>query len=134
MNEALCDENGGKCFKRIREKGKSNIGNDNRDFDTGSVPDRSDGRVLLWKGWMKMDERKAKKYGEWIPAINPPDTGTEVLVELGHTYESEYTFYSIARYIRFDDGECHWCDNKYGYLEWGKYSDGRGGSSFYKVS
>ncbi|MEF2607767.1 MAG: hypothetical protein U0M87_11980 [Schaedlerella sp.] len=78
-------------------------------------------------------EEKANKYGEWIPAINPPDTGTEVLVELGHTYESEYTFYSIARYIRVDDGECHWCDNKYGYLEWGKYSDGRGGSSFYKV-
>ncbi|MCB6310327.1 hypothetical protein LI216_12205 [Mediterraneibacter glycyrrhizinilyticus] len=79
-----------------------------------------------------MDE-KANKYGEWIPAINPTDTGTEVLVELGYTYESEYTFYSIARYIRFDDGECHWSDNKYGYLEWGKYSDGRGGSSLYKV-
>ena len=31
---------------------------DNRNFDTGSVPDRSDGRVLLWKGWMKMEELK----------------------------------------------------------------------------
>ena len=65
-------------------------------------------------------DAKANKYGEWISAINPPYTETEVLVELGHTYESEYTFYSIARYIRFDDGECHWCDNKYGYLEWGE--------------
>ena len=50
-------------------------------------------------------DAKVNKYGEWISAINPPDTGTEVLVELGYTYESEYTFYSIARYIRFDDGE-----------------------------
>ena len=32
---------------------------DNWNFDTGCVPDRSDGRVLLRKGWMKMDERKS---------------------------------------------------------------------------
>lgn len=29
-----------------------------RNIDTGSVPDRSDGRVLLRKGWMKMDYKK----------------------------------------------------------------------------
>lgn len=70
----------------------------------------------------------------WTPCSERlPDTGTEVLVTLGYTYESDYTMYSIARYIRFDDGECHWCDNRYGYLEWDKYSDGRGGNSSYKV-
>lgn len=73
-------------------------------------------------------------YGKWIPCSERlPDSGTEVLVTLGYTYESDYTMYSIARYIKFEDGECHWCDNRYGYLEWDKYSDGKGGNSRYKV-
>lgn len=62
-----------------------------------------------------------------------PEDGTDVLVVLKPTYESDYIEYSIARYLRFENDEDHWCDNHYGYLEWDKYSDGRGGSSQYKV-
>ena len=70
----------------------------------------------------------------WIPAEERlPEDGTDVLVALKPTYESDYIEYSIARYLRFENDEAHWCDNHYGYLEWDKYSDGRGGSSQYKV-
>lgn len=79
-------------------------------------------------------EAQTAVHGEWIPVTKElPKTSEEVLVTLGYTYESDYTMYSIARYLRFDDGEHHWCDNRYGYLEWDKYSDGRGGNSSYKV-
>lgn len=65
-----------------------------------------------------------------------PKDEREVLVKLNYTadYEEKYKFagYSIARYLKFDDVG-HWCDNKHGYLEWDKYSDGHGGSSWYKV-
>ena len=38
----------------------------NRNFDTGSVPDRSDGRVLLRKGWMKMGRlTEQDEQGNW---------------------------------------------------------------------
>lgn len=71
---------------------------------------------------------------QWIPCSERlPDTEEEVWVILGYTYESDYTLKSVARYIRFENGEAHWCDNKWGYLEWDKYSDGRGGCSSYKV-
>lgn len=71
---------------------------------------------------------------KWIPCSESlPDTPTQVLVTLGHTYESDYTMYSIARYIHFENGECHWCDNHYGYLEWDKFSDGKGGDSSRRV-
>lgn len=70
----------------------------------------------------------------WIPVEKRlPEDGTDVLVVLKPTYESDYIEYSIARYLRFENDEAHWCDNHYGYLEWEKYSDGRGGSSQYKV-
>ena len=70
----------------------------------------------------------------WIPVEDGlPEDGTDVLVVLKPTYESDYIEYSIARYLRFENDEAHWCDNHYGYLEWEKYSDGRGGSSQYKV-
>lgn len=94
--------------------------NDNKELSAKikSIPNFEDAPVV--HGWIPCSERL-------------PDTGTEVLVTLGYTYESDYTMYSIARYIRFDDDECHWCDNRYGYLEWDKYSDGRGGNSSYKV-
>ena len=71
-------------------------------------------------GWISVEERL-------------PEDGTDVLVVLKPTYESDYIEYSIARYLRFENDEAHWCDNHYGYLEWDKYSDGRGGSSQYKV-
>ena len=32
------------------------------------------------------------------------------------------------------DGIKYWCDNKYGYLEHARYTDGNGGSSAYKVA
>ena len=83
----------------------------------------------------KMDEVKKKlETLQWSPCSERlPDTDVQVLVTLGYTYESDYTMYSIARYIHFENGECHWCDNFYGYLEWDKYSDGRGGDSSRKV-
>ena len=70
----------------------------------------------------------------WIPVEEClPEDGTDVLVVLKPTYESDYIEYSIARYLRFENDEAHWCDEHYGYLEWDKYSDGRGGSSWYRV-
>ena len=71
-------------------------------------------------GWILVEERL-------------PEDGTDVLVVLKPTYESDYIEYSIARYLRFENDEAHWCDNHYGYLEWEKYSDGHGGSSWHRV-
>ena len=70
----------------------------------------------------------------WIPVEDGlPEDETDVLVVLKPTYESDYIEYSIARYLRFENDEAHWCDNHYGYLEWEKYSDGHGGSSWHRV-
>ena len=70
----------------------------------------------------------------WIPCSEgPPKDGRSVLVTLTHTYESDYTKYSFARYIDCSNGEYHWCDEHNGWLEGDKYSDGRGGCSHYKV-
>ena len=70
----------------------------------------------------------------WIPVEERlPEDETDVLVVLKPTYESDYIEYSIASYLRFENDEAHWCDNNYGYLEWEKYSDGHGGSSWYRV-
>lgn len=62
-----------------------------------------------------------------------PKNESEVWVILKPTYEADYEEYSVARYLHFENGEDHWCDNHYGYLEWDKYSDGHGGSSRYRV-
>lgn len=52
----------------------------------------------------------------------------EVLVKLAHTYaDDRYIEYRIAKYFELEEGY-YWCDDKYGYLEWDKYSDGCGGS------
>ena len=70
---------------------------------------------------------------KWIDVNDRlPETADDVLVVLAHTYEDDYREYSIARYIKFDDGS-HWADSKHGYLEWDRYTDGHGGSSLYKV-
>ena len=82
----------------------------------------------------EIQELKNKKNDGWIPVEEClPEDGTDVLVVLKPTYESDYIEYSIARYLRFENDEAHWCDNHYGYLEWEKYSDGHGGSSWYRV-
>ena len=70
---------------------------------------------------------------KWIDVNDRlPESDDYVLVVLAHTYEDDYREYSIARYIELDDGS-HWLESKHGYLEWDRYSDGRGGSSSYKV-
>ena len=71
----------------------------------------------------------------WIPVEKDlPKNESEVWVVLESTYGTGFRIYSSARYLYFENyGEAHWCDNHYGYLEWDKYSDGRGGSSQYKV-
>lgn len=72
-------------------------------------------------------------HATWIDVNDRmPKTADDVLVVLAHTYEDDYREYSIAKYIPFDDGS-HWADSKHGYLEWGRYYDGHGGSSSYKV-
>lgn len=71
--------------------------------------------------WVSVDERL-------------PEDGSSVFVMLTHTYESDYVTYGIARYIDTSNGERHWCEDHHGYLEWDKYSDGRGGCSSYKVT
>lgn len=81
-------------------------------------------------------ERSTAYYNDgWIPCSSGkmPENEEGVWVVLSHTYEDEYIEYSVARYLRFDNNECHWCEVKYGYLEWDKYSNGTAGSSFYKV-
>ena len=70
----------------------------------------------------------------WIPCCKDlPKDSNDVFVLLGYTYDSDRTFPSVARYIDFGNDEKHWCDTQYGYLEWPKYSDSRGGCSSYKV-
>lgn len=71
--------------------------------------------------WVSVDERL-------------PEDGSSVFVMLTHTYESDYVTYGIARYIDTSNGERYWCEDHHGYLEWDKYSDGRGGCSSYKVT
>ena len=85
---------------------------------------------------MKVAKKIIRKHinDGWIPVEEClPEDGTDVLVVLKPTYESDYIEYSIARYLRFENDEAHWCDNHYGYLEWEKYSDGHGGTSWYRV-
>ena len=92
--------------------------------------------------WFRIDEIKRikkiiRKYmnNRWIPVEKDlPKNESEVWVVLESTYGTGYRTYSSARYLYFENyGESHWCDKHYGYLEWDKYSDGRGGSSEYKV-
>ena len=94
---------------------------------------RGSGDVVKGLSIAKSIIRKHMNDG-WIPVEERlPEDGTDVLVVLKPTYESDYIEYSIARYLRFENDEAHWCDNHYGYLEWDKYSDGHGGSSWYRV-
>ena len=85
--------------------------------------------------WYQKGYDDGKKNDGWIPVEKDlPKNGSEVWVVLESTYGTGYRSYSSARYLYFENyGESHWCDEHYGYLEWDKYSDGRGGSSQYKV-
>lgn len=81
-------------------------------------------------------ERSTAYYNDgWISVSSGklPENEERVWVVLTHTYEDEYIEYSVARYLKFENDECHWCEVQNGYLEWDKYSNGHGGSSFYKV-
>ena len=92
--------------------------------------------------WFRIDEiKRIKKIilkymnDGWIPVEKDlPNNESEVWVVLESTYGTGYRTYSSARYLYFENyGESHWCDNHYGYLEWDRYSDRRGGCSQYKV-
>lgn len=94
-----------------------------------------DGTVLVMPVSALDDAPTIEAYGTWIPVSSGklPDVNREVWVVLKHTYEDDYQEYGVARYIDTGNNEHHWCANHYGYLEWDKYSDGRGGCSRYKV-
>ena len=90
--------------------------------------------ALMYMEHLKESVKDINVPSKWIPVSERlPENEDEVHVTLTHTYDSIYRYRSNERHIKYDDGECHWCDNKYGYLEWDKYSDGRGGNSSYKV-
>lgn len=69
----------------------------------------------------------------WIPVDERlPEDERECLVTLEKVYGTPEIFMGIASYLKFgNDG--YWNENKYGYLEWDKYSDGHGGTKIYKV-
>lgn len=69
----------------------------------------------------------------WIPVSERlPEDEKEYLVTLEKVYGTPEKLYGIASYLKFGDAG-YWNENKYGYLEWDKYSDGHGGTKMYKV-
>ena len=78
---------------------------------------------------IKQDEKE----NGWIPVSERlPEDERECLVTLEKVYGTPEKLYGIASYLKFDDAG-YWNENKYGYLEWDKYSDGHGGTKMYKV-
>ena len=74
-----------------------------------------------------------EKENSWIPVSERlPEDEKEYLVTLEKVYGTPEKLYGIASYLKFDDAG-YWNENKYGYLEWDKYSDGHGGTKTYKV-
>ena len=74
-----------------------------------------------------------EKENGWIPVSDRlPEDERECLVTLEKVYGTPEKLYGIASYLKFDDAG-YWNENKYGYLEWDKYSDGHGGTKMYKV-
>lgn len=66
------------------------------------------------------------KVGEWIPVSERlPEDERECLVTLEKVHGTPKHFFGIANYLKFGDAG-YWNENKYGYLEWDKYSDGHG--------
>lgn len=79
------------------------------------------------------DLEQDEKENGWIPvAERVPEDEKEYLVTLEKVYGTPETFLGIANYLKFGDAGC-WNENKYGYLEWDKHSDGHGGTKMYKV-
>lgn len=77
-------------------------------------------------------EQDEKENG-WIPVSERlPEDERECLVTLEKVYGTPEKLYGIASYLKFGDAG-YWNENKYGYLEWDKYSDGHGGTRMYKV-
>lgn len=79
------------------------------------------------------DFEQDEKENGWIPVSEKlPEDEREYLVTLEKVYGTPEIFMGIASYLKFgNDG--YWNENKYGYLEWDKYSDGHGGTAMYKV-
>lgn len=74
-----------------------------------------------------------EKENGWIPVSERlPKDEKEYLVTLEKVHGTPEKLYGIASYLKFDDAG-YWNENKYGYLEWDKYSDGHGGTKMYKV-
>lgn len=78
---------------------------------------------------LELDEKE----NGWIPVSERlPEDEKEYLVTLEKIYGTPEKLYGIANYLKFGDAG-YWNEKKYGYLEWDKYSDGRGGTMMYKV-
>lgn len=74
-----------------------------------------------------------EKENGWIPVSERlPEDERECLVTLEKIYGTPEISMGIANYLRFGNAG-YWNENKYGYLEWDKYSDGHGGTKTYKV-
>lgn len=74
-----------------------------------------------------------EKENGWIPVSERlPEDEKEYLVTLEKVYGTPEKLYGIASYLKFGDAG-YWNENKYGYLEWDRYSDGHGGTKMYKV-
>ena len=74
-----------------------------------------------------------EKENGWIPVSERlPVDERECLVTLEKIYGTPEISMGIANYLRFGNAG-YWNENKYGYLEWDKYSDGHGGTKMYKV-
>lgn len=74
-----------------------------------------------------------EKENGWIPVSERlPEDERECLVTLEKIYGTPEISMGIANYLRFGNAG-YWNENKYGYLEWDKYSDGHGGTKMYKA-
>lgn len=74
-----------------------------------------------------------EKEDGWIPVSERlSEDEKDCLVTLVKIYGTPETFCGIANYLKFGDSG-YWNENKYGYLEWDKHSDGHGGTKAYKV-
>lgn len=89
--------------------------------------------VLEMLDQLKYDLEQDEKENGWIPVSERlPEDEKEYLVTLEKVYGTPKTFFGIANYLKFGDSG-YWNENKYGYLEWDKHSDGHGGTNMYKV-